>query len=95
LKWPHPYACELDALDPDTFRGMVRSCIERHLPHDELERLKVIEEAERETFAIMARSFGHVLNKPKSEKRKLDPNRVLEGEELFKFMFDMLLNKDK
>jgi hypothetical protein len=58
-QWPHPYACELDAIAPDTLRSMVRSCIEQHLPRDKLERLKIIENAERETFMEMARGMGH------------------------------------
>ncbi|NYS24608.1 hypothetical protein HUK65_06350 [Rhodobacteraceae bacterium 2376] len=48
--WPYDYACELDAIPPDTLRQMVRQAIERHLPASELEALKQIERAERETL---------------------------------------------
>jgi hypothetical protein len=49
-RWPHAFAAELDAIPPDTLREMVRWAIERHLPADELERLKRIEAAERHTL---------------------------------------------
>jgi hypothetical protein len=50
--WPHKFACELDAIDPDTLRELVRACIERHLPQDQLEILKVAEESEREALKM-------------------------------------------
>ena len=46
-KWPHERACELDALDPDTMRALVRNAIEQHLPRYQLDILKVAEESER------------------------------------------------
>lgn len=49
-KWPYRIAAELDAIPPDTLRDMVRGAIERHLPRDELEKLKRIERLERETL---------------------------------------------
>ena len=49
-RWPHNFAAELDAIPPDTLREMVRTAIERHLPADELRRLKRIEHLERETL---------------------------------------------
>jgi hypothetical protein len=49
-RWPHDYAAELDAIPPDTLRDMVREAIERHLPAYELQRLKEIERAERQTL---------------------------------------------
>jgi len=49
-RWPHPYACELDAIPPDDLRTLVREAIEQHLPADELARLLRIEDAERETL---------------------------------------------
>lgn len=48
--WPHPFAAELDAIPPDVLRDMVRSAIERHLPAHELDHLKRVERAERETL---------------------------------------------
>jgi hypothetical protein len=47
-RWPHEFACELDAMPPDTLRALVRECIERHLPRHQLDVLKVAEESERE-----------------------------------------------
>lgn len=49
-RWPHPYACELDAIPPDDLRALVRAAIEHYLPAGELARLKRIEELERETM---------------------------------------------
>ncbi len=49
-RWPHGFAAELDAIPPDTLRSMVRDAIEQHLPAHELEHLKRIEAAERETL---------------------------------------------
>ena len=49
-RWPHPYACELDAIPPDDLRALVRAAVERHLPACELARLKNIEHLERETM---------------------------------------------
>jgi hypothetical protein len=39
---------ELDAIAPDTLRGLVKLCIEDHLPQDQLRILKIAEESERE-----------------------------------------------
>jgi hypothetical protein len=49
--WPHPYAIELDAIEPDDLRRMVRGVIEHYLPSDQLEILKVAEKSEREQIA--------------------------------------------
>lgn len=49
-RWPYEFAAELDAIPPDDLRDLVRWAIERHLPADELERLKRIEAAERDTL---------------------------------------------
>jgi hypothetical protein len=46
--WPHDFACELDALPPDTLRALVRYHIEQHVPRRQLEILKAAEESERE-----------------------------------------------
>jgi hypothetical protein len=48
---------ELDAIEPDLLRAMVRACIENHLPADELERLREIEEAEREAMVEFVKSW--------------------------------------
>ena len=47
-RWPYQFAAELDAIPPDTIREFVREAIERHLPPDELEHLKFVEQEERE-----------------------------------------------
>lgn len=49
-RWPYPIAAELDAIPPDQLRTLVRAAIERHLPADELDRLKRIEAMERDTL---------------------------------------------
>jgi hypothetical protein len=46
--WPHPFACELDSIPPDTLRALVRSAIEFHLPAEQFETLKIAEANERE-----------------------------------------------
>ena len=46
-KWPHSFACELDAIEPDVLRDLVRACIDKHLPRREFEILKVAEASER------------------------------------------------
>ncbi|NNM71431.1 hypothetical protein [Enterovirga aerilata] len=48
LKWPHAFACELDALPPDQLRHLVQGAINRHLSGYELQVLKIAEESERE-----------------------------------------------
>jgi hypothetical protein len=54
-KWPHDFACELDAIPPDRLRDLVETYINLHLPQDKLEKLKAAEESERE---IIARLVG-------------------------------------
>jgi hypothetical protein len=47
---------ELDAIDPDALRALVKTVINRHLPEDELKVLKVAEVSEREAlFAFVRR----------------------------------------
>jgi len=48
---------ELDAIEPDTLRKLVRECIERHLPPDELDRLREVEEAERESMVEFVKGW--------------------------------------
>jgi len=54
-KWPYAIAAELDAIEPDKLRDIVRKAIERYLPSAELEMLKTVERMERETFHYMIR----------------------------------------
>jgi hypothetical protein len=48
--WPHDFACELDAIPPDTLREMVEGCINWHLPQHQLEVMRVAERSERDEF---------------------------------------------
>jgi hypothetical protein len=48
---PHPFAIELDAIEPDDLRAMVEFTIEQYLPTDELRILQAAEESEREVIA--------------------------------------------
>jgi hypothetical protein len=54
--WPHDFACELDAIPPDELRGLVRRCIERHLPRHQLEIARVAEESERKLARRLVRN---------------------------------------
>jgi hypothetical protein len=52
--WPHPIACELDAVPPDYLRQLVREAIEVYLPPEEYRVLKVAEESERGQLQYVA-----------------------------------------
>jgi len=54
-KWNGGDSVELDAIDPDTLRGLVRDCIERHVDKRKLEIIRVAEESERQQLAMFAR----------------------------------------
>jgi hypothetical protein len=54
-RWPYEYACELDAIQPDTLRALVRDTIRKHMPDDCLRTAQVAEESERELLRIFAR----------------------------------------
>jgi hypothetical protein len=56
--WKGGDSVELDAIKPKDLRALVRSCIERHLPQDQLEILMAAEESEREQLRIFAQRFG-------------------------------------
>ena len=53
-KWPHDFACELDAVPPNYMRQLVKDAIERHLPRHQFEKLKVYEEDERNLLNLWA-----------------------------------------
>jgi hypothetical protein len=53
--WPHDFACELDAMEPDTLRDLVERVINAHLPQSELKILKVAEASEREFIRAWVR----------------------------------------
>jgi hypothetical protein len=50
-KWPHNFCIELDAIEPEDLRAMIRRALERHLPPDQLKILKAAEASERELIA--------------------------------------------
>jgi hypothetical protein len=52
-KWPHNFACELDAMAPDDMRLLVENVINKHLSQNELQILKVAEKSERELAMAM------------------------------------------
>jgi len=47
-KWPHDFACELDAIPPDNLRAFVEAVINDHLPQHQLRLAKIAETSERE-----------------------------------------------
>jgi len=59
-KWPHDFACELDAIPPDQLRYLVENVINQHLSQHQLEVLKAAEESERD---IITRLVGKIARK--------------------------------
>jgi hypothetical protein len=55
--WPHDFACELDALDPDRMRLLVEEAIKKHLPQHQLQVLMAAEESEREVLHALVRQY--------------------------------------
>jgi hypothetical protein len=49
---------EVDAIDPDTLRDLVRECIEQHVDDRALEVMQTAEESEREILEKLARKIG-------------------------------------
>ena len=49
-KWPHSFACELDAIPPNYLRGLVKEAISRYMPTEELLQLLIIEQREKQQF---------------------------------------------
>ena len=54
-RWPYDYACELDAIEPDRLRSIVRDAIRRHMSDDHLKVALVAEESERQLLHAFAR----------------------------------------
>ena len=48
---------ELDAIPPQTLKNLVRSCIERHIDLDLLERTRAAERAERDTLTAITKTI--------------------------------------
>jgi hypothetical protein len=57
-KWPYDFACELDAIPPDTMRRMVETAINGHLDQNKLAVLKVAERSERELLKAFTQQGG-------------------------------------
>jgi hypothetical protein len=57
-KWPHSFACELDAMEPGVLRSLVQTAIERHLPPQQYAVLKEAEKSERELLTSMIATLG-------------------------------------
>jgi len=54
-QWPYDFCIELDAIEPDDLRDLVRSAIEKHLPADQLKILKIAEASERDLIQELVR----------------------------------------
>jgi hypothetical protein len=57
-KWPHDFACELDAIPPDRLRDLVEQAITSHLPKKQFEILKAAEQSEQKLLHAFAER-GH------------------------------------
>jgi hypothetical protein len=57
-KWPHDFACELDAIPPDQLRDLVEGAVNLHLPQNQLEILKIAEASERELLVQWAATYA-------------------------------------
>ena len=59
--WPADRPCvELDALQPNVLRDMVRNCIEARVDQDQLEYLRRIELHERDQLAVFGKQIAGV-----------------------------------
>jgi hypothetical protein len=58
IKWPHDFACELDAVPPTELRALVKAAIERHLPIEQFTALKIAEASEREIMLRWAQQVA-------------------------------------
>ena len=57
---PHgDVSVELDTIDPDTLRAIVRQALEKHLPPEQLDVLKAAEASERELLHEMIKTLGN------------------------------------
>lgn len=55
MRWPHDFACELDAIPPDELRSLLRRRLENYIPDREMAALKAAEESERGLLYAFAR----------------------------------------
>jgi len=49
---------EVDAIPAARLREMCRECIVQHIDHDRLEALRIVEDEERGTLAVIAEKYG-------------------------------------
>jgi hypothetical protein len=82
-KWPHvlhpggkPFACELDAMEPDMLRDLVEKRILRHLPQQELEILKVAEKSERDVLRSFVVRQARIQRQERAQERAADEEEV-------------------
>ena len=54
--WPHGFACELDAMEPDLLRQLVEVSINEHLDQEQLRVLKVAEADERKQLQMFCQA---------------------------------------
>jgi hypothetical protein len=57
-KWPHNFACELDAIPPDQLRDLVEGAINLHLSQHQLRIAKIAEASEREGISKLISGLG-------------------------------------
>jgi hypothetical protein len=57
-KWPHTFACELDAIPPDMIRSIVRAVLSIHMPDSRLVVIKAAEHSEREFLGSLVDHLG-------------------------------------
>jgi hypothetical protein len=60
---------EVDAIEPNMLRAMVREVIERHIDPSVLKRTQTIEQAERETLQRVIANLNASPNAPRSRRR--------------------------
>lgn len=53
-RWPYDFACELDAIPPDTLRSLVWGQLRVYLPEDQMKVLREAEESERQLLHGLA-----------------------------------------
>jgi len=56
--WPHPFACELDAIEPDDLRALVQAALEHYLPAAQLRVLQAAEASERQLIQHLVDAIG-------------------------------------
>jgi hypothetical protein len=55
-RWPHDFACELDALPPGQLRNLVYWQLDQYLPEQDMKVLRAAEESERSLLRMFAQT---------------------------------------